>query len=145
MIRLGNESDLDALLDLLGQFALEAGTALPKQHLEAALVPMLQGIELGEIWVLENTQELIGYLVIGWGWGIESGGKEALIDEVFIKPSHRNQGHGKQLVEHALDHAKQQGAKTVFLETEKSNPESRKLYVDLGFEIEESIWMRAQL
>ena len=145
MIRLGNESDLDALLDLLGQFALEAGTALPKQHLEAALVPMLQGIELGEIWVLENTQELIGYLVIGWGWGIESGGKEALIDEVFIKPSHRNQGLGRQLVEHALAHAKQQGAKTVFLETEKSNPESRKLYVDLGFEIEESIWMREQL
>ena len=145
MIRLGNKSDLDALLDLLEQFAREAGAALPRQHLKAGLVPMLQGIDLGEIWVLENTQELIGYLVIGWGWGIESGGKEALIDEVFIKPSHRNQGHGRQLVEHALDHAKQQGARTVFLETEKSNPDSRKLYVDLGFEIEESIWLRKAL
>jgi ribosomal protein S18 acetylase RimI-like enzyme len=36
-------------------------------------------------------------------------------------------------------------AKTVFLETEQSNPESRKLYQNLGFEIEDSVWMRKAL
>jgi len=145
MIRLGNESDFDQLIPLLSQFSLESGTDLADDHLASALEPMLRGINHGEIWVLDDQGTLIGYLVIGWGWGIESGGKEALIDEVFITSAHRNQGHGRQLVKHALNHAKQQGAKTVFLETEESNPESRKLYLELGFEVEDSIWMRAQL
>ncbi len=145
MIRLANQADQTALIGLLGDFAEEALAPLTTEHLTAAVTPLLQGSELGEIWVLEHEQNLIGYLVIGWGWGIESGGREALIDEVFVSHAHRNQGLGTRLVEAALTRAKELDAKTVFLETEQSNPESRKLYQNLGFEIEDSVWMRKAL
>ena len=145
MIRLANQADQTALIGLLGDFAEEALAPLTTEHLTAAVTPLLRGSELGEIWVLEHEQNLIGYLVIGWGWGIESGGKEALIDEVFVSHAHRNQGLGTRLVEAALTRAKGLDAKTVFLETEQSNPESRKLYQNLGFEIEDSVWMRKAL
>jgi GNAT superfamily N-acetyltransferase len=145
MIRLANQADQTALIGLLGDFAEEALAPLTTEHLTAAVTPLLRGSELGEIWVLEHEQNLIGYLVIGWGWGIESGGREALIDEVFVSHAHRNQGLGTQLVEAALARAKELDAKTVFLETEQSNPESRKLYQNLGFEIEDSVWMRKAL
>ena len=145
MIRLANQADQTALIGLLGDFAEEALAPLTTEHLTAAVTPLLQGSELGEIWVLEHEQNLIGYLVIGWGWGIESGGKEALIDEVFVSHAHRNQGLGTRLVQAALTRAKELDAKTVFLETEQSNPESRKLYQNLGFEIEDSVWMRKAL
>ena len=145
MIRLANQADRPALIGLLGDFAEEALAPLTTEHLTAAVTPLLRGSELGEIWVLEHEQNLIGYLVIGWGWGIESGGREALIDEVFVSQAHRNQGLGTQLVEAALTRAKELDAKTVFLETEQSNPESRKLYQNLGFEIEDSVWMRKAL
>ena len=145
MIRLADQADQTALIGLLGDFAEEALAPLTTEHLTAAVTPLLQGSELGEIWVLEHEQNLIGYLVIGWGWGIESGGREALIDEVFVSHAHRNQGLGTRLVEAALTRAKELDAKTVFLETEQSNPESRKLYQNLGFEIEDSVWMRKAL
>ena len=145
MIRLADQADQTALIGLLGDFAEEALAPLTTEHLTAAVTPLLQGSELGEIWVLEHEQQLIGYLVIGWGWGIESGGREALIDEVFVSHAHRNQGLGTRLVEAALTRAKELDAKTVFLETEQSNPESRKLYQNLGFEIEDSVWMRKAL
>jgi len=145
MIRLANQADQTALIGLLNDFAQEALAPLTTEHLTAAVTPLLRGTELGEIWVLEHEQNLIGYLVIGWGWGIESGGREALIDEVFVSQPHRNQGLGGQLVEAALARAKELDAKTVFLETEQSNPESRKLYQNLGFEIEDSVWMRKAL
>jgi len=145
MIRLANQADQTALIGLLNDFAQEALAPLTTEHLTAAVTPLLRGTELGEIWVLEHEQNLIGYLVIGWGWGIESGGREALIDEVFVSQAHRNQGLGTQLVEAALTRAKELDAKTVFLETEQSNPESRKLYQNLGFEIEDSVWMRKAL
>jgi len=145
MIRLANQADQTALIGLLNDFAQEALAPLTTEHLTAAVTPLLRGTELGEIWVLEHEQNLIGYLVIGWGWGIESGGREALIDEVFVSQPHRNQGLGGQLVEAALARAKELDAKTVFLETEQSNPESRKLYQNLGFEVEDSVWMRKAL
>ena len=145
MIRLANQADQTALIGLLGDFAAEALAPLTTEHLTAAVTPLLRGSELGEIWVLEHEQNLIGYLVIGWGWGIESGGREALIDEVFVSDAHRNQGLGTRLVQAALARAKELDAKTVFLETEQSNPESRKLYQNLGFEIEDSVWMRKAL
>ena len=145
MIRLANQADQTALIGLLGDFAEEALAPLTTEHLTAAVSPLLRGTELGEIWVLEHEQNLVGYLVIGWGWGIESGGREALIDEVFVSHAHRNQGLGTRLVEAALTRAKELDAKTVFLETEQSNPESRKLYQNLGFEIEDSVWMRKAL
>lgn len=145
MIRRGKESDFDALVLLLAEFSSEAGTSVSKDHLKNALLPLLQGTELGEILVLDIEEGIVGYLVIGYGWGIESGGKEALFDEIFIRSDFRNQGHGKKLIRHALAHVKNQGAKTVFLETEASNPDSRKLYQALGFETEDSIWMRAQI
>jgi ribosomal protein S18 acetylase RimI-like enzyme len=143
MIRQGKESDFDALIKLLTEFSAEAGTSVPMSHLTNALWPLLQGTELGEILVLDIEEEIVGYLAIGYGWGIESGGKEALFDEIFIRSDFRNLGHGKTLIRHALAHVKNQGAKTVFLETEASNPDSRKLYQALGFETEDSIWMRA--
>ena len=76
MIRLANQADQTALIGLLNDFAQEALAPLTTEHLTAAVTPLLRGTELGEIWVLEHEQNLIGYLVIGWGWGIESGGRE---------------------------------------------------------------------
>ena len=145
MIREGKESDFDALITLLAEFSSEAGTSVPTNHLKNALLPLLHGTELGEILVLDIEEGIVGYLAIGYGWGIESGGKEALFDEIFIRSDYRNQGHGKALIRHALAHVKNQGARTVFLETEASNPESRNLYHALGFETEDSIWMRVQI
>jgi ribosomal protein S18 acetylase RimI-like enzyme len=41
----------------------------------------------------------------------------------------------------SLNRANEQGVKVVFLETERDNPRSRKLYQKLGFKEEDSIWM----
>jgi ribosomal protein S18 acetylase RimI-like enzyme len=98
----------------------------------------------GDVWIAEDDQ-VLGYLVITWGWGIESGGKEALIDEIFISPPLRGQGLATALIQAALGRARDLGTKAVFLETERENPQSRKLYERLGFRTESSLWMRALL
>ena len=83
--------------------------------------------------------------MITWGWGIESGGREALIDEIYVALSHRGLGLASALVEVSLEKAKTMNTKVVFLETESDNPQSRELYERLGFKAESSVWMRALL
>ena len=108
-------------------------------------MPLIDNEQLGDLLVAEQGEELAGYLVITWGWGIESGGAEALIDEMYVSPAYRNQGVGTLLMTEAQSRASSKDVKVIFLETEQNNPESRELYDRLGFEIESSIWMSKRI
>ena len=125
-------------------FSLEVSAPLSNSHIQAALEPLLADAVIGDVWLVEG-EEVLGYLVITWGWGIESGGREALIDEIYVAPSHRGLGLASALVEVSLEKAKTMNTKVVFLETESDNPQSRELYERLGFKAESSVWMRALL
>jgi GNAT superfamily N-acetyltransferase len=125
-------------------FSEEVLAPLSASHIETALVPLLEDATIGDVFVVEE-ERIFGYLVITWGWGIESGGREALIDEIFVVPENRGQGLASALVSAALEKATALNTKAVFLETEAANPESRSLYERLGFKVESSVWMRALL
>ena len=139
-IRPANSADQESVLALLRIYCDEANTPLSDQHLLAGLVPLLNENQHGVVLVAEE-EKIIGYSILTWGWGIESGGMEALVDEMLIHPSRRSEGIGEMLLQATLERAKQAGVKVVFLETEKDNPRSRKLYSKVGFEEESSIWM----
>lgn len=143
-IRIAELEDLKLLIPLMRAFSQEVSAPLSDSHIEAALEPLLADSAIGDVWVAEDGS-IVGYLVITWGWGIESGGREALIDEIFIASDYRNQGLASALVVASLERAKDLGTKAVFLETEAENPDSRKLYERLGFKVESSVWMRALL
>ena len=144
-IRRAVEADASEVLRLLSDFSSEVGTHLEEEHLSAALMPLIARPELGDLLVAEQNGELVGYVVITWGWGIESGGAEALVDEMFVSEKVRNQGVGTLLMTSAISRAQQREVKVVFLETESDNPESRALYERLGFELESSIWMSRRI
>lgn len=140
VIRPANSADQESVLALLRIYCDEANTLLSDQHLLAGLIPLLEKNQHGVVLVAED-EEIIGYSILTWGWGIESGGMEALVDEMLIHPSRRGEGIGELLMQATLEQAKQAGVNVVFLETEQDNPRSRKLYTRLGFEEESSIWM----
>lgn len=142
MLRLARAEDSAALVGLMIQFSQEVAAPLTKEHVLGALEPLLANPGIGDVWILESDVPL-GYLVITWGWGIESGGKEALIDELFVIPEARNQGLATAMLQAAIERAQENGTKAVFLETELENPKSRDLYKRLGFQEESSVWLRA--
>jgi len=144
-VRRALSTDQEAVLQLMRGYCHEVQTPLSDEHLLEALVPLISNEQLGDLLVAEQGEELAGYLVITWGWGIESGGAEALIDEMYVSPAYRNQGVGTLLMTEAQSRASSKDVKFIFLETEQNNPESRELYDRLGFEIESSIWMSKRI
>lgn len=138
-------ADQDAVLVLMRGYCQEVGTPLSDEHLLDAIGPLIANEQLGDLLVAEQGEDLAGYLVITWGWGIESGGAEALIDEMFVAAEYRHQGVGTLLMAEAQSRASAKDVKVIFLETEQNNPESRELYDRLGFEIESSIWMSKRI
>jgi len=107
-----------------------------------ALIPLLGDDTFGQVWVTDDG-ELGGYAVVTWGYSLESGGRECLVDEIYVE--RRSSGTGARLLDAALDGARKAGARAVFLETEAHNERVRSFYARCGFSVEASVWMSRSL
>jgi GNAT superfamily N-acetyltransferase len=61
------------------------------------------------------------------------GGRRALIEGVRVSAEHRSQGIGRKLFEWAISRARDRSCHLLQLTTDKSRPEARSFYEELGF------------
>ena len=137
--------DLERLVPLVQSFYVIDGHDYDEQRVRRALVPLLTDDDRGQVWVLSDgfTGPMGGYAVVTWSWSLESGGMDAILDEIFVE--RRNDGAGGRLLRHALLAAARAGASRVYLETEAHNERVRRFYSRNGCTPDDSIWMSADL
>lgn len=94
---------------------------------------------IGRIWMAERDDQLVGCAAMV----LRDGGLGQL-RWVLVDASARGIGLGKDLVNRALDYARNNGCSSVSLETTDGLPESQQLYERLGFEVtsneREELW-----
>jgi GNAT superfamily N-acetyltransferase len=142
--RRANAGDLRPLLGLIAEFYELDVHPYDENRIIPALEPMLVDDALGQVWVLEDESlRLDGYLIVTWTWSLESGGRDCIVDEIYVRET--GHGHGARLLERGLKEAVAFGARAAFLETEAPNDAARRFYARHGFEAEDSIWMSTPL
>ena len=125
---------MGALLQLMRALYDEDGsTPLREDAAETALRGLLAAPDRGLVWVIEQAGEAAGYLVLTWGYSLEFHGRDAFIDELYVAPSYRGAGLGRQAVEWAEAACREQGAGAVHLEVEIDNERAHALYRRSGF------------
>jgi len=139
VIRRAAAGDLDALVELAREYCEADGHVFDEQLVRAGFGPLLVDDTHGVVWVADESGIIGGYAVVTWSWSIESGGRDALLDEIYVRDAGR--GVGSALVAHLLADCRARGLPRIFLETEAANDDARRLYARLGFETETSIWM----
>ncbi|MEY5145280.1 MAG: hypothetical protein RL745_649 [Actinomycetota bacterium] len=139
-IRRAEIGDLASLIRL-GALYCEADDAewIPERA-KSAFEPLLADDRHGTVLVVEVETSVAGYAVLTWGWSIEAGGREALLDEMYIE--HPGGGLGSALIEAVMAAAKAAGAARVFLETEAANESARGFWLKRGFDVEDSVWLQ---
>lgn len=131
--------EVDAVLALCRAFCVEDGRPYDARRVGDGLTGLLGRPHLGTTLVLRREGRPVGYAVVTLGWSLESGGLDALLDEVYVEPGLRGAGVGTALVEAAVAHARDDlGARRIYLEVEAANERARRLYERLGFEAEDS-------
>lgn len=138
-VRRAVPGDLLALLRLADEFCEIDAHPYDEQRVRRGLEPILENDALGQVWVAVQEMDLAGYAVLTWGWGLETGGREGLLDEFYV--AKRGDGIGGTLLTRVLAEAGTAGCLTVFLETEKPNEAARRFYRRHGFTRQESVWM----
>ena len=141
MIRRARLDDLDQVVSLSAEFNELDGHAHDDARVRAALLPLLRDDELGLVYVFGEPPS--GYAVVTWGYSIESGGRDALLDEIYVRS--RGQGIGGAAFEEVLDDLRRRGLTRMFLETERPNSRVRTFYARHGFQEDDSIWMSREL
>ncbi len=125
--------ELPELLDMLRRFYVEDRILLDEPRVRRGLEQLLVDAALGAVLFAEVERERVGYLVLGWCFSIEQGGRHVLVDELYLEPAARGRGLGGALLAAACDWARGQGAEAARLEVNRHNPRAKALYLRHGF------------
>ena len=140
MLRRAHPEDLDTVLGLIAEFYAVDGHDYDDARLRAALRPLLVDDAHGVVWLVGNCKtDDAGYAIVTWGYSLESGGRDVLLDEVYVRDQGR--GVGSAVLEEVLAECRHRGLRRMFLETEVPNERARRFYTRHGFAADDSIWM----
>jgi GNAT superfamily N-acetyltransferase len=142
-IRRARPGDLDQLLVLGAEYCAADGHRFDVDTVRAGFAGLLDDDAHGIVLVAADGEHLHGYAVVSWGWSVEIGGLDVVLDELYART--RGQGVGTALIEAVERSCRERGVKRIFLETERPNEGARRLYGRHGYLIDDSIWMSKEL
>jgi ribosomal protein S18 acetylase RimI-like enzyme len=124
-----------AAAQLLHDFNVEYDEPTPApQELAGRLRELIEG---GHITVLvareQESGAAVGVAVMRVQPSLWSQAHEAYLAELYVVPSRRGQGHGRELLTTALRMAREQGADYAFLVTSEDDRLAQRLYEAAGF------------
>lgn len=142
-IRRANDDDREQLCGLIERFYRIDNHVFDAVRVAAGLAPLLRDDQHGQAWVATTGDALIGYVIVTWSWSLESGGRDCILDELYV--DRRGDGLGAALLRRAMNEARRAGAAAMFLETEAPNDAARRFYRRHGFSADDSTWMSRSL
>lgn len=144
--RAATESDADTLLPFMREYYAFDGHAFDEHKARAALIKLLRDPSLGRVWlILANANEAdkhektkrelpVGYIVLCFGYSLEWLGRDAFVDEFYLRPDYRGRGWGRTTMAFLEDAARKLNVTALHLEVMHHNTNALELYRKLGFE-----------
>ena len=125
-------ADLDALLPLVREFY--AGERLPydERALRRAFDELWAEPLHGGVWLAWEGQP-VGYGILCCGFSLEYGGRDAFVDELYVRPGFRDRGIGSSLLDAMEEECRRRRIGALHLEVDHENPAGRRLYERRGF------------
>ena len=125
--------DVPIILEMMASFNAIDDYPFNKQISNDNLLHFLSSPSLGRLWMIQHNNSSIGYIVLAFGFSFEYGGRDAFIDELFLKEDFRNKGIGAMAISFVEQQASLLQVKTIHMEVEKHNVKANRLYSNQGF------------
>jgi ribosomal protein S18 acetylase RimI-like enzyme len=131
--RIAAPDDAPLVLALMREFVATQSYPFEEERARRAVSELLARPEHGAVWLIEEAGAPVGYVALALGFSLEYGGRDAFVDELYVRAAHRGRGLGRAALSFALAEAERRGVCAVHLEVERSNPSAQRLYRSLGF------------
>ncbi len=126
-------ADIDLLLPLMAEYNRFDQIEFDPRRARRTMLAMLEDARLGRTWFIQEGAEPCGYLALCYGYSLELGGRDAYVDELYIREAFRGRGLGTRALEAACAAARAQGVCALHLEVRRDNTEAQRYYERLGF------------
>jgi ribosomal protein S18 acetylase RimI-like enzyme len=89
---------------------------------------------IGRVFLITMGGEITGYAVLTFGYSLEFRGRDAFVDELYLRDEYRGRGIGKRALEFLAGVCADNGVCAMRLEVERSNTRAQSVYRKFGFE-----------
>ena len=132
--RPANHADADTLVEMMRDFNAHERIAFDEAEVRAVLAQLFADDSCGLVYLIRLGGEVAGYVVITFGFSIEFRGRDALIDELFVKDEFRGRGLASAALRHAEGVCRERGVRALHLEVDRGNARAQSVYQRAGFE-----------
>ena len=94
---------------------------------------MIDDVVAGRVWIIHAQSESVGYAILTFGYSLEYQGRDAFIDELYIRAPFRGRGCARQAIALVEMEARHQNVQALHLEVERENTAAQGLYRSLGY------------
>jgi ribosomal protein S18 acetylase RimI-like enzyme len=143
-LRSATPRDFETVVLLSFALAREQGVPFTRTQ-ERALKMLLAADRFGRVFLIEDGQERIGYAVLCWGFSIEFGGRDGLLDELYVVEERRGQGVGKTALRLIEEEAVAAGIVALHLKVLKDNNYAANYYRRRGYVGQRSLFLSKRL
>jgi GNAT superfamily N-acetyltransferase len=133
-LRAATHEDVELLLVMMAALYANEGHSFDAAMAERATRKLLDSPMWGHVWIIQRDGRPAGYVVLTFGFSLEFGGRDALLDELFIVEQYRSQGIGRQALEFVFDYCRREGIRALHLEVLLGNDKAAAIYSRFGFE-----------
>lgn len=127
-------TDLEIILQLVQEFHHSEKLAFDEKLDAQALEQLITEPSLGQLWLIQQDDDIADYTIIAWGYSLEFRGRDAFIDEFYLRPQYRQQGIGTQALSFIEKTCQDLGIQAVHLEVDFENPDAQRLYHRVGYQ-----------
>jgi ribosomal protein S18 acetylase RimI-like enzyme len=125
--------DAPRLLEMMREFYAADAMQFEEGRAGRALATLMGDPSLGRVWLIESGGEPAGYIVLAFSYSLEFGGRDAFVDELYVRPGFERRGLGRATLAFVEREARSSGAYTLLLEVRTGNKRARRLYERAGF------------
>jgi DNA-binding CsgD family transcriptional regulator len=97
--KIAEVADIDLLVEFMREFYEFDRLAFEEATARSALRKILSDHSFGRVWLIQLDGSFVGYVVLTLGFSLMYCGRDAFIDEFYIRAAHRGQGIGKRTLE----------------------------------------------
>src|SRR5215469_3656640 len=132
-LRPATESDGETLLSLMREYPVFDGHDFNPEKARAALLGLLREPAFGRVWLIFAGPTIAGYVVFCFGYSLEYLGRDAFLDEFYLRENYRRRGLGTQALKMVEDAARSLDIRAIHLEVVRRNRAAAEFYRKAGF------------
>ena len=124
---------INLLVEMMRELYAYDHTPFDEQANLSALRQILADASFGRVYLMEAGGDVAGYIILTLGFSLEYHGRDAFVDEIYVRENYRGRGIGTRGLEFIEGICRELEVKALHLAVERANTNAQAVYRRAGF------------